>query len=83
MYLGIQSRATGLKKARKCFFQLMYVSGQLNEKKFMVLVTETNYELPYDRDVKVSFETFYDKFVAMITRPSKLSFLNISLKLTA
>ena len=40
----------------------------------MVLVTETNYELPYDRDVKVSFETFYDMFVAMITRPSKVSF---------
>ena len=54
----------------------------------MLLVTETNYELAYDRAVKVSFETFYDvMFVAMVTRaktyPSKVSFLNISLKLTA
>ena len=55
----------------------------IKRKKIMVLVTETNYELPYDRDVKVSFETFYDMFVAMITRPSKVTFLNISLKLTA
>ena len=70
MYLGIQSRPTGLKKARKCFLQLMYVSGQLNEKKIMLLLTERNYELPYDRDVKVSFETFHDMFVAMVTRPS-------------
>ena len=55
----------------------------------MLLVTETNQELAYDRDVKVSFETFYDLiFVAMVTKnppktyPSKVSFLNISLKLT-
>ena len=35
----------------------------------MLLVTETNHELTYDRDVKVSFETFYDViFVATVTK---------------
>ena len=35
----------------------------------MVLVTETSRGLAYDRDVKVSFETFYDViFVAMVTK---------------
>ena len=35
----------------------------------MLLVTETNHGLAYDRDVKVSFETFYDGiFVAMVTK---------------
>ena len=35
----------------------------------MLLVTETNHGLAYDRDVKVSFETFYDViFVAMVTK---------------
>ena len=54
----------------------------------MLLVTETNHGLAYERDVKVSFETFYDViFVAMVTKtlltyPSKVRFLNISLKLT-
>ena len=55
----------------------------------MLLVTETNHGLAYDRDVKVSFETFYDIiFVAMVTKtllkqtPQKSVFLNISLKLT-
>ena len=54
----------------------------------MLLITETNDGLAYDRVVKVSFETFYDViFVAMVTNtpktyPSKVSFLNISLKLT-
>ena len=38
----------------------MHVSGQLNRKKFMLSVTETNHGLAYGRDVKVSFETFYD-----------------------
>ena len=34
----------------------------------MLLVTETNHGLGYDRDVKVSFETFYDVIiVAMVT----------------
>ena len=33
-------------------------------------VTEINHGLAYDRDVKVSFETFYDViFVAMVTKP--------------
>ena len=44
----------------------------------MLLVTdsETNYGLAYDRDVKVSFETFYDViFVATVTKT-----LNIPLK---
>ena len=36
----------------------------------MLLVTETNQGLAYDRDVKVSFEIFYDViFVAMVTKP--------------
>ena len=36
----------------------------------MLLVTETNHGLAYDRDVKVSFEIFYDViFVAMVTKP--------------
>ena len=35
----------------------------------MLLVTETYHELAFDRDVKVSFETFYDViFVAMVTK---------------
>ena len=55
----------------------------------MLLVTETNHGLAYGRDVTVSFKTFHDIiFVAMATKnppktyPSKVSFLNISLKLT-
>ena len=61
--------------------------GTIKRKNFMLLVTETNYELAYDRAVKVSFETFYDvMFIAMVTRakhtPQKSVFLNISLKLT-
>ena len=47
----------------------MYMSGQLNRKKFMLLVTETNHGLAYNRDVKVSFETFYDViFIAAVTK---------------
>ena len=35
----------------------------------MLLVTETNHGLAYNRNVKVSFETFYDIiFVAMLTK---------------
>ena len=35
----------------------------------MLLVTETNHGLAYDRDVKVSFKTFCDViFVAMVTK---------------
>ena len=35
----------------------------------MLLVTETNHGLAYDRDVKVSLKTFYDViFVAMVTK---------------
>ena len=35
----------------------------------MLLVTETNNGLAYDRNVKVSFETFYDAiFVPMVTK---------------
>ena len=35
----------------------------------MLLVTETNHGLTYDRDVKVSFNTFYDAiFVVMVTK---------------
>ena len=57
-----------VKEARKGFLQLRYMSGQLNRKKFIPLVTETNHRLAYDRDVKVSFETFHDViFVTMIT----------------
>ena len=42
---------------------------QLNRKKIMLLVTETNHGLACDRDVKVSFETFYDViFVAVVTK---------------
>ena len=41
----------------------------IKQKNFMLLVTETNHGLAYDRDVKVSFETFYDIiFVAMVTK---------------
>ena len=37
----------------------------------MLLVTETNHGLAYDRDVEVSFETFHDFiFVIMVTKPS-------------
>ena len=36
----------------------------------MLFVTETNHALAYDRDVKVSLQTFYDIiFVAMVTKP--------------
>ena len=55
----------------------------------MLLVTETNHGLAYERDVKVSFETFNDVIFCCHgnqnppkTYPSKVSFLNISLKLT-
>ena len=35
----------------------------------MLLVSETNQGLAYERDVEVSFETFYDViFVAMVTK---------------
>ena len=52
----------------------MYLSGHLNS---MLLVTETNHGLAYDRDVKVSFETLYEViFVAMVTK----TLLNIPLK---
>ena len=42
----------------------------------MLLVTETNHGLAYDRDDKVSFETFYDIiFVAMVSKTfEKISF---------
>ena len=41
----------------------------IKQKKFMPLVTETNHGLAYDRDLKVSFETFYDViFVAVVTK---------------
>ena len=41
----------------------------IKQKNFMLLVTETNHGLAYDRDVKVSFQTFYDIiFVAMVTK---------------
>ena len=41
----------------------------IKQKNFMLLVTETNEGLVYDRDVKVSFETFYDVIsVAMATK---------------
>ena len=37
----------------------------------MLLVTEANHGLAYNRDVKVSFETVYDViFVAMVTKTS-------------
>ena len=32
----------------------------------MLLVTETNHGLAYDRDVKVSFETLYDVILVAI-----------------
>ena len=47
-----QKNQCELKEAQKGFVQLMYGSGQLN-KNFMLLVTETNRGLAYDRDVKV------------------------------
>ena len=48
----------------------------IKQKNFMLLVTETNHGLAFDRDVKVSFETFYDViFVAMVTKiPQKSVF---------
>ena len=40
----------------------------IKQKNFMLLVTQTNLGLAYDRDVQASFETFYDViFVAMVT----------------
>ena len=49
----------------------------------MLLVNETNHGLAYDRDVKVSFDTFYDLiFVAMVNIPLKSQFRDIFLKLT-
>ena len=41
----------------------------IKQKKIMLLATETSHGLAYDRDVKVSFETYYDViFVAMVTK---------------
>ena len=61
----------------------------IKQKNFMLLVTETNHGLAYDRDVKVSFKTFCDViFIAMAAKtllghsPQKAVFLKISLKLT-
>ena len=42
----------------------------------MLLVTETNHGLAYDRDIKVSFKTFYDVIFVAIPVPSE----NIPLK---
>ena len=49
-------------------FLITYVRVRtIKQKNFMLLVTETNHGLTYDRDVKVSFE--HDViFVAMITK---------------
>ena len=66
-----------LKEARKGFLQLFLFFRTIKQKNFIILVTEINHGLAYDRDVKVSFETFYDVItVAMVTKPS----LNIPLK---
>ena len=46
------------KKARKGFLLFMYVSGQFEQKNFMLVVTETNHGLAYDRDVKVPLKHF-------------------------
>ena len=44
----------------------------ITQKSFMLLVTETNHRLAYDRDIKVSFKTCYDViFVAMVTKTSQ------------
>ena len=45
----------------------------------MLSVTETNHGLAYDRDVKVSFETFYDViFVSMLSKTlHDLNFLKV------
>ena len=49
----------------------------------MLLVTETNHGLAYDRDAKVSFETFYDViFVAMVIKTFLKHTPQKSLKLT-
>ena len=58
------------KEARKGFLQLMYACVRtVKQKNFMLLVTETNHGLADDRDVEVSFETFYDViFVTMVTK---------------
>ena len=49
----------------------------IKQKNFMLLVSETNHGLAYDRDVKVSFETFYDViFVAMVTKTLQKHTLN-------
>ena len=51
----------------------------IKQKNFVLLITETNHGLAYDRDVTVSFETFCDVIiVAMVTTaktyPLKVSF---------
>ena len=46
----------------------------MRQKNFMLLVTETNHGLAYDKDVKVSFETFYYVIiVAMVINASRLN----------
>ena len=48
---------------------LLAIGLKVARKGFMLLVNEPNHGLAYDRDVKVSFETFYDVvFVAMVTK---------------
>ena len=55
----------------------------IKQNNFMLLVTETNHGLAYDRDVEVSFETFYDViFVAMVTKTFLKHTSQKSLKLT-
>ena len=76
-----------LKETRKGFSQLMHVSGQSNRKKFMLSVTETNHGLAYGRDVKVSFETFYDVIFEKENPPkafpSKVSFFKYVSKINS
>ena len=58
-----------LKEAQKGFFSTYVRVRTIKQKKLMLLVTETNHGLAYDRNVKISLETFYDViFVAMVTK---------------
>ena len=63
------SKISTLKRLVKGFLTTYVPVRIIKQKNFMLLVSETNHGLAYDRDVKVFFGRFYDRlFVAMVTK---------------
>ena len=66
--IGFIDANISLRRAKR--FLTTYIRVRtITQKKFMLSVTETNNGLAYDRNVKVSFESFYDAiFVPIVTK---------------